>query len=112
MVNRLPDPDTLEPIETASVDELRSLQLERLQWSIGHSFDNVAPYRVKCEAVGVTPADLKSLDDLKLFPFTVKDDLRQAYPYGMFAVPQRDVVRIHASSGTTGACRYRVPRAR
>lgn len=102
MVNRVPNPDELEPIETASVDELRSLQLERLQWSIGHTFDNVAPYRAKCEAAGVTPADLKSLDDLKLFPLTVKDDLRQAYPYGMFAVPQRDVVRVHASSGTTG----------
>ncbi len=102
MVNRVPNPDELEPIETASVDELRSLQLERLQWSVGHSFDNVEPYRMKCEAAGVAPADLKSLDDLKLFPFTVKDDLRQAYPYGMFAVPQRDVVRIHASSGTTG----------
>jgi phenylacetate-CoA ligase len=102
MVNRVPNPDELEPIETASVDELRSLQFERLQWSVGHSFDNVAPYRAKCEAAGVTPADLGSLDDLKLFPFTVKDDLRQAYPYGMFAVPQRDVVRIHASSGTTG----------
>ncbi|MCP5089523.1 MAG: AMP-binding protein, partial [Gammaproteobacteria bacterium] len=102
MVNRTPNPDELEPIETASVDELRSLQLERLKWSIGHSFDNVAPYREKCEAAGVTLADLGSLDDLKLFPFTVKDDLRQAYPFGMFAVPQRDVVRIHASSGTTG----------
>ncbi len=102
MVNRVPNADELEPIETASVDELRSLQLERLKWSIGHTFDNVAPYRKKCEAAGVTPADLGSLDDLKLFPFTVKDDLRQAYPFGLFAVPERDVVRIHASSGTTG----------
>ncbi len=102
MVNRVPNPDELEPIETASVDELRSLQLERLKWSIGHSFDNVELYRKKCEAAGVTPADLGSLDDLKRFPFTVKDDLRQAYPFGMFAVPQRDVVRVHASSGTTG----------
>ncbi len=102
MVNRVPNPDELEPIETASVDELRSLQFERLQWSIGHTFDNVASYRAKCEAAGVTPADLASLDDLKLFPFMVKDDLRQAYPYGMFAVPQRDVVRLHVSSGTTG----------
>ncbi len=102
MVNRVPNPDELEPIETASVDELRSLQFERLQWSIGHTFDNVAPYRAKCEAAGVTPADLASLDDLKLFPFMVKDDLRQAYPYGMFAVPQRDIVRLHVSSGTTG----------
>jgi phenylacetate-CoA ligase len=73
-----------------------------MKWSITHAFDNSAPYRVKCEAGGVVPSDLKSLDDLRLFPFTVKDDLRQSYPFGMFAVPQRDVVRIHASSGTTG----------
>jgi phenylacetate-CoA ligase len=73
-----------------------------MKWSITHAFDNSAPYRVKCEAAGVVPSDLKSLDDLRLFPFTVKDDLRQSYPFGMFAVPQRDVVRIHASSGTTG----------
>ncbi len=102
MVTRVPDPDSLEPIEKASVDELRSLQLERLKWSIGHSYDNCAPYRAKCDADGVTPGDLGSLEDLARFPFTVKDDLRQAYPFGMFAVPQRDVVRVHASSGTTG----------
>lgn len=102
MVHRIPDPKTLETIETASTDELRSLQLDRMKWSITHAFDNSAPYRVKCEAGGVVPSDLKSLDDLRLFPFTVKDDLRQSYPFGMFAVPQRDVVRIHASSGTTG----------
>jgi phenylacetate-CoA ligase len=102
VVNRVPNPDELEPIETASIDELRALQFERLGWSIGHAYENSAPYRAKCEAAGVTPADLGSLDDLKLFPFTVKDDLRQSYPFGMFAVPQRDVVRIHASSGTTG----------
>jgi len=102
VVNRVPNPDNLEPIEKASLDELRSLQLERMQWSIGHTYKNVAPYRAKCDAVGVSPADLKSLEDLSKFPFTVKDDLRQSYPFGMFAVPQRDVVRIHASSGTTG----------
>lgn len=102
MVHSAPDPKTLEPIETASTDELRSLQLDRLKWSIGHAYDNCAPYRVKCEAAGIVPSDLESLDDLRLFPFTVKDDLRQSYPFGMFAVPQRDVVRIHASSGTTG----------
>jgi phenylacetate-CoA ligase len=102
VVNRVPNPDELEPIETASVDELRSLQLERLKWSIRHTYENVAPYRVKCEQAGVSPADLSSLEDLAKFPFTVKDDLRQAYPFGMFAVPQRDIVRIHASSGTTG----------
>lgn len=102
MVNRVPNPKELEPIETASVDELRSLQLERLRWSIGHAFEHQAPYRAKCDEAGVTPADLGSLDDLAKFPFTVKDDLRRAYPFGMFAVSQRDVVRVHASSGTTG----------
>jgi phenylacetate-CoA ligase len=102
VVNRVPNPDSLEPIEKASVDELRALQLERLKWSIGHAYDNVASYRAKCDAVGVSPDDLLSLEDLARFPFTVKDDLRSAYPFGMFAVPQRDVVRIHASSGTTG----------
>ena len=101
-VNRVPIPDDLDAIETASVDELRSLQLERLQWSIGHAYENVAPYRTKCDAVGISPADLKSRKDLSKFPFTVKDDLRQSNPFGMFAVPQRDVVRVHASSGTTG----------
>lgn len=92
----------MEPIEKASIDELRSLQLERLQWTLEHTYKNVAPYRAKCDAAGVRPADLKSLEDLALFPFTVKDDLRQSYPFGMFAVPQKEVVRIHASSGTTG----------
>jgi len=95
-------PENLEPIETASIDELRALQLERLQWSIAHTYDNVLPYRAKCEALGVTPTDVRALEDLSKFPFTTKDDLRQAYPFGMFAVPQSEVVRIHASSGTTG----------
>jgi phenylacetate-CoA ligase len=102
VVNRVPNPESLEPIEKASVDELRALQLERLKWSIGHAYKNVAPYRARCEAAGVSPDDLVSLEDLARFPFTVKDDLRAAYPFGMFAVPQRDIVRIHASSGTTG----------
>lgn len=102
MVSRVADPDRMEPIEKASIDELRSLQLERLQWTLEHTYKNVAPYRAKCDAAGVRPADLKSLEDLALFPFTVKDDLRQSYPFGMFAVPQKEVVRIHASSGTTG----------
>ena len=102
MVNRIPNPDDLEPIEKASVDELRGLQLQRLKWSVKHAWENVAPYRSKCEEAGVGPSDLDSLDDLAKFPFTVKDDLRQSYPFGMFAVPQKDVVRVHASSGTTG----------
>ena len=95
-------PENLEPIETASIDELRALQLERLQWSISHTYDNVLPYRAKCEALGVAPTDIRALEDLSKLPFTTKDDLRQAYPFGMFAVPQSEVVRIHAFSGTTG----------
>ncbi|MGH8237067.1 MAG: phenylacetate--CoA ligase PaaK [Steroidobacteraceae bacterium] len=92
----------LEPIETASVDELRALQLQRLQWSLLHSYENVAHYRESFRAAGVHPHDLRSLDDLAKFPFTVKDDLRANYPFGMFAVPREQVVRVHASSGTTG----------
>ena len=102
MVCRVPDPATLDPIEKASVDELRSLQLERMQNALKHTYDNVAAYRAKCDDKGVAPQDLKALEDLALFPFTVKDDLRQGYPFGLFAVPQDDVVRVHASSGTTG----------
>jgi phenylacetate-CoA ligase len=92
----------LEPIETASVDELRALQLERLQWSVRHAYENVAHYRQSFRAAGVHPRDLRTLDDLAKFPFTVKDDLRANYPFGMFAVPREQVVRVHASSGTTG----------
>ncbi|HEU0224764.1 MAG TPA: phenylacetate--CoA ligase PaaK [Steroidobacteraceae bacterium] len=89
-------------MERAGIDELRSLQFERLAAVIGHAWRNQAPYRAKCDAAGISPADLRSLDDLARFPFTVKDDLRQHYPYGMFAVPLAQVVRVHASSGTTG----------
>ena len=92
----------LEPIETASIDELRALQLQRLQWSLRHAYENVAHYRESFRAAGVHPHDLRSLDDLAKFPFTVKDDLRANYPFGMFAVPREQVVRVHASSGTTG----------
>ncbi|GIF72499.1 phenylacetate--CoA ligase PaaK [Asanoa siamensis] len=92
----------LEPIERASVDELRALQLSRLQWSVRHAFDNVPHYRSAFAAAGVHPDDLKSLDDLAAFPTTAKDDLRANYPFGMFAVPRSRVVRVHASSGTTG----------
>ncbi|MEV0715496.1 phenylacetate--CoA ligase PaaK [Asanoa sp. NPDC050611] len=92
----------LEPIERASVDELRSLQLERLQWSVRHAYDNVPHYRSTFDAAGVHPDDLKTLDDLARFPTTAKDDLRANYPFGMFAVPREQVVRVHASSGTTG----------
>ena len=94
--------DTLEAIETASVDELRSLQLERLRWSLEHAWRNVASYRKKFDAAGVHPSDLKQLADLSKFPFTDKHDMRDNYPFGMFAAPVDKVVRIHASSGTTG----------
>jgi len=92
----------LEPVEKCSLDELRSLQLQRLQWSLKHAYDNVAHYRRKFDAAGVKPSDCRSLADLAKFPFTTKADLRETYPFGMFAVPTDKVVRIHASSGTTG----------
>ncbi|HEX2199205.1 MAG TPA: AMP-binding protein, partial [Burkholderiales bacterium] len=92
----------LEPIEKASGDELRALQLERLQWSLQHSYDHVPHYRRKFDAAGVKPQDCRRLEDLAKFPFTSKADLRETYPFGMFAVPMDKVVRIHASSGTTG----------
>jgi phenylacetate-CoA ligase len=92
----------LDPIEKASIDELRALQLQRLKWSVRHAYDNVAHYRATFEAVGAHPDQLHSIDDLARFPFTTKKDLRDTYPYGMFAVPRGQVSRIHASSGTTG----------
>jgi phenylacetate-CoA ligase len=92
----------LEPIETASRDELQALQLRRMKWSLQHAYDNVPHYRKKYDAAGVHPSDLKQLSDLARFPFTTKLDLRDTYPYGMIATPMRDVVRVHASSGTTG----------
>ena len=95
-------PAALEPIERASRDELEHLQLERLSWSVRHAYDHVPYYRAKCEAAGAHPDDLRSLTDLARFPFTTKLDLRDAYPFGSFAVPRTDVVRVHASSGTTG----------
>lgn len=99
---RNPAPNELEPIERASRDELRALQLERLKWSVRHAYDNVAHYRDKFDSHGVHPDDLRSLEDLANFPFTAKQDLRETYPFGMFAVPREQVVRVHASSGTTG----------
>ena len=94
--------DAYEPIETASRDEIAALQLERLRWSLRHAYENVAHTREKFDRHGVHPDDLKTLDDLKNFPFTTKQDLRDNYPFSMFAVPREEVVRIHASSGTTG----------
>ncbi|MBX9635147.1 MAG: AMP-binding protein, partial [Magnetospirillum sp.] len=89
-------------MELASRDEISALQLQRLQWSVRHAYDNVEHFRKKCVIKGVHPDDLKDLRDLAKFPFTTKDDLRQTYPFGMFAVPMDQVVRVHASSGTTG----------
>jgi phenylacetate-CoA ligase len=92
----------LDPVERASRDELAHVQLERLRWSIRHTYDHVTLYRAKCVAESVHPDDLRTLDDLARFPFTTKQDLRDGYPFGLFAVPRRQVVRVHASSGTTG----------
>ena len=95
-------PEGLDPIETASLDELQALQLQRMRWSLQHAYDHVPHYRAAFDAKGVQPGDLKSLADLALFPFTTKKDLRDNYPFGMFAVPREQVARVHASSGTTG----------
>ena len=91
-----------EPIETASRDEISALQLKRLQWTLAHAYNNVPHYKESFDKTGVHPGDLKALDDLREFPFTVKDDLRAHYPFGMFAMPREKVARVHASSGTTG----------
>lgn len=97
-----PDPASLDAIETASVDQLRALQLRRLQETLAHVYANVPHYTRAFDAAGVNPADCRSLDDLAAFPFTVKTDLRDHYPFGLFAVPLDQVSRLHASSGTTG----------
>jgi len=94
--------DQAEPIEKAGVDELRALQRERLRWSLEHAYENVPHYRKAFDAAGAHPGDLKELADLAKFPFTTKADLRANYPFGMFAVPMDRIVRVHASSGTTG----------
>src|SRR5436190_6508490 len=92
----------LDPVEKLSVGKLRQLQLKRLRWSLEHAYKNVAHYRKKFNAAKAKPAQCKSLEDLRRFPFTTKADLRETYPFGMFAVPMEKIVRIHASSGTTG----------
>ena len=97
-----PDPAILDPVETASRDEIAALQIERLKWSLAHAYGNVPRTTAAFEAAGVHPDDLQSLDDLKKFPFMTKATLREAYPFGLFAVPQARISRIHASSGTTG----------
>jgi phenylacetate-CoA ligase len=95
-------PYGLEPIERASRDEIAALQFKRLRWSLRHAYENVPAYRAKFDQAGVKPDDLKDLSDLARFPFTSKGDLRDNYPFGMFAVPREKIVRIHASSGSTG----------
>jgi phenylacetate-CoA ligase len=97
-----PDAELLDPAERMGIDELRALQLERLQWTLRHVYDNVPHYRAAFDAAGVLPDDCRELADLAKFPTTAKADLRDNYPFGMFAVPQDQVRRIHASSGTTG----------
>ncbi|HVL36144.1 MAG TPA: phenylacetate--CoA ligase PaaK [Burkholderiales bacterium] len=92
----------LEPIEKAPPEALRALQLERLQWTLRHAYENVPHYRRKLDAAGLEPQDCRRLEDLAKFPFTTKADLRENYPFGLFAVPMDRIVRIHASSGTTG----------
>ena len=99
---KTPKPGDLEPIERASADELQALQLKRLRATLQHAYDNVAHYRRAFDAKGVHPEDCRTLADLAKFPFTSKADLRANYPFGMFAVPREKVVRVHASSGTTG----------
>lgn len=102
MVDRNYKPYGLEPIETASRDEITALQTQRLKWSLQHVYDNVPAYKQKFDAAGVAPSDFKRIEDLAKFPFTTKHDLRDNYPFGLFAVPQEKIARIHASSGTTG----------
>jgi phenylacetate-CoA ligase len=102
MVMQISNQRELEAIEKGTVEELRVLQLERMKWSLKHAYDNVPLYKQKFDAAGVHPRDLKTLTDLAKFPFTVKTDLRDNYPFDMFAVPIEQVLRIHASSGTTG----------
>jgi len=99
---KTPAPGDLEPIERASSDELQALQLQRLRSTLDHAYAHVPHYRAAFDARGVHPGDCKTLADLARFPFTTKKDLRDHYPFGMFAVPRGQVVRVHASSGTTG----------
>ncbi len=102
MKDLTPNKAELDPIEIASIDEIRSLQLDRLKWSLRHAYENVPMYRQRFDEAGVHPDDLQSLGDLARFPFTYKNDLRENYPFGLFAVPREQIIRVHASSGTTG----------
>ncbi|MCK0125964.1 phenylacetate--CoA ligase [Gelidibacter sp. F2691] len=102
MKDLTPRKEDLDPIEIASRDEIAATQLKRMKWSLKHAYDNVPFYKKSFDDAGVHPDDLKSLSDLAKFPFTVKQDLRDNYPFGLFAVPREQISRIHASSGTTG----------
>ncbi len=102
MKDLTPNKSDLDPIEIASIDEIRALQLDRLKWSVRHAYDNVPMYRQRFDDAGVHPDDLQQLSDLGKFPFTYKSDLRDNYPFGLFAVPREQISRVHASSGTTG----------
>ncbi len=97
-----PRKDELEPIEIASIDEIRATQMERLKWSLNHAYTNVPMYKQRFDEAGVHPDDLQSLSDLSKFPFSYKNDLRDNYPFGLLAVPRQQIARLHASSGTTG----------
>jgi phenylacetate-CoA ligase len=102
MLDLSPAPGDLEPIETASRDEITTLQLQRLRWTLRHAYDNVPFYRRRFDEAGVHPEDCRELADLANYPFTVKQDFRDNYPFGLLAVPREQVARIHGSSGTTG----------
>ena len=102
MTAKQPLPGELDPIETASRDEISALQLQRLKWTLKHAYENVPHYKKTFDDKGVHPDDLKTLADLAKFPFSTKVDLRDNYPFGLFAVPKSQVARLHASSGTTG----------
>ena len=102
MLDLTPEKSSLDPIEIASRDEITTLQTERMAWSLRHAYENVPHYKKSFDAAGIHPDDFKQLSDLSKFPFTVKSDLRDNYPFGMFATPREQVSRIHASSGTTG----------
>lgn len=102
MKDLTPKKADLDAIEIASLDEIRALQLDRLKWSVRHAYENVPMYKQRFEELGVHPDDLQQLSDLSKFPFTYKNDLRDHYPFGLFAVPREQIIRLHASSGTTG----------
>src|SRR4029450_9404539 len=102
MLDLSPAPGDLEPVETASRDEITALQLQRLRWTLRHAYDNVPFFRRRFDEAGVHPEDCRELEDLANYPFTVKQDFRDNYPFGLLAVPREQVARIHGSSGTTG----------